>query len=255
MLYSSRILNGDYALPGLQTAMNCTTASRRFLVPARNFCRAAFKPQATQSASCPRSGSRGLLTGRRALVRPRQAAITQHLLPEGGQSVFGEGIKRGLATETAPESAFASEHDYHVLADETLDRVMEVVEQLEDHLDDFEPNLSVRPRSPHIMAHAVAVTLDILFQPCYSLIPSSHDASCPSGPSAARRAEPAAGGEGDVGAQQAGPQHADLVVLTHQVSPNHNSLDLFSYRPHAGKCGRRLYHSLWCPSKGLFIDW
>lgn len=129
--------------------MNCTTASRRFLVPARNFCRAALRPQAPQSASCPRSGSRGLLTGRRALVRPRQAAIVQHMLPQGGQSMFGEGNRRGLATETAPESAFASEHDYHVLADETLDRVMEVVEQLEDHLDDFEPNLSVRPHARH----------------------------------------------------------------------------------------------------------
>jgi hypothetical protein len=140
--------------------------------------------------------------------------------------MFGEGKRRGLATETAPESAFASEHDYHVLADETLDRVMEVVEQLEDHLDDFEPNLSVRPHALHIcyasdsrQILSAMLLLDILLTQCYT---------CRSGSIAARRAEPAARGEGHVGAQQAGPQHADLVVLTYQVSPSHDSPDLLS---------------------------
>lgn len=93
--------------------------------------------QASSTSLLRRACSRGsavrlrtVATGAHAMSRWREVQCR----PQWGRA--------GFATEAAP-SAFASEHDYHVAADATLERVSEVVEQLEEHLDDFESNLVV----------------------------------------------------------------------------------------------------------------
>ncbi len=44
------------------------------------------------------------------------------------------------------DGGFFTERDFHLAADATLDRVQHLVDGLEDMVEDFEANLSVRPR-------------------------------------------------------------------------------------------------------------
>lgn len=192
----------------------------------RRAATATLSMQQLRRASSSSSSSVALAAAPAApvLQLPRQAA------PSLASFTHGSTQRRGLATSPSSSSpdaggGFSSEREYHAAADEALEEVQALLEGMEDAVEDFEVNYSVRGvgwrgvvgvgwGGPTIVGSGQRP------RPGHAVTTTDTSDSCSSTSyttTTARRAERGDGGARDVGHEQADAQPPGLVVLAHQV--------------------------------------